>query len=738
MKNRIIYTIFILLFCCQLSKGSNDDSLPKRTAYPPDSLNFIIDQLCEAVCGYNLLINEYTANLYTKGYIHIKKNNVLINYLPSMFRRKKGIKEYITESYSELHYSAPDIFDRKIKAYSGTIDKMRGFDMELMDLFDVNVYSNSLFKLKLISPLSLNARKYYRYKIDSIYTDPNDEPLYQISFTPKYSSFQLVDGDFTIDHTWNIHKLNFNGRSEYMKYSNKIEMGKDHTDSEYFVPVKFDSNILFHLLGNVIEGNFTIISDYDTIQLAENDTISDHSKNIRDLTKSFTLRHDTSTIIIDNNYFAQLRPIPLTEKEDSIYRKYHTDKKTDSIRIEEEMLNGSISWGDVGDLFVGSYTINSPHLGKVRFSPLLNPMSLSYSGKDGVSYKHKIRYQRLFSENRFVNIEPMFGYNFKHKEIYWKIPVNYEYIPEKRASFNFTIGNGNRIYSSEIVDEIKNIPDSIFDFNEIQLAYFRDFFVDFYHSIEPVNGLTIDVGISTHRRKAIETNDIDKVEDLPLVIRQDIEEIYSLRKDYVSFAPRLKVSWTPKQYYYKAGNRKINLYSQWPTFSFDYERGIKGVVNSTGEFERMELDMQHTVPLGLMRTLYYRVGCGIFTNKEELFFVDFRNFEKNNLPTGWNDDIGGTFQNLDRRWYNSSKEYLRGNLTFEAPFLLNAYIFKRLPHIINERIYLSALTMPHLNPYIEIGYGIGTHFFDFGMFVSNKNGKFSDFGMKITLELFNR
>ena len=42
-------------------------------------------------------------------------------------------------------------------------------------------------------------------------------------------------------------------------------------------------------------------------------------------------------------------------------------------------------------------------------------------------------------------------------------------------------------------------------------------------------------------------------------------------------------------------------------------------------------------------------------------------------------------------------------------------------YVQNERIYISALSMPHLQPYLEVGYGIGTHIFDVGVFVSSDN-----------------
>lgn len=738
MRHKIIYVLSVLLLLCRISYGMND-SLPTEIARPTDSLNYIIDKMLEAAPKYSKLIQEYTANIYTKGHIDIKKCNILLNYHPSMFKHKKGVKEYILESYSELHYTAPNIFDRKIKAHNSTIDRLKNFNDEMLDYFDINIYSNSLFNVKLLSPLSKKARKYYLYTIDSVYNE-NGKQLCCLSFIPKYKSYQLIDGYIVIrDSTWNIHELKFTGRSEYMKFTNKIQMGKTPSRMEHLLPVRFESNMFFCMLGNVMEGDFVIYADYDSVKLAETDTTWYDRKNKQDLTHSFTLRNDTSTITTDSSSFAKLRPVPLSEKEKSIYENYYAknENDTDTIRIEKRR-SEKVFWSNVGDILTESYAINSPQIGKVRFSPLISPMSWSYSGNDGISYKHKTRYQRRFCHNKTLNLSPMIGYNFKYKEFYWRAPVGFEYLPHKRGSFALEVGNGNRIYNSEILDELKEIPDSIFDFNKIHLDYFRDLYVDFYHSIEVVNGLTIDAGVSVHRREAVKKSDLSKSGELPLEIRNEYEDKLNIRNTYINFSPRVKVSWTPYQYYYRAENRKINLYSKWPTFSFDYERGIKGVFNSTAQFERLEFDMQHTVPMGLLRTLYYRAGGGVFTNKEETFFVDFRNFAKNNLPSGWNDDIGGTFQNLDRRWYNASKEYLRANLTYEAPFLLTSYIFKRLPNVLNERIYVGVLAMNKLNPYIEFGYGIGTHFFDFGAFISNKNGKFHDFSVKITLELFNR
>ena len=369
-------------------------------------------------------------------------------------------------------------------------------------------------------------------------------------------------------------------------------------------------------------------------------------------------------------------------------------------------------------------------------------------GRYGFSYRQEFKYNRLFTGDRLLRVVPKLGYNFKRKEFYWSINSDFDYWPRKRAALHVSVGNGNRIYSSDVLEDLKAIPDSIFDFDQIHLDYFKDLYLHIRHSWEVVNGLTLDVGLSLHRRTEVERSKFVLVyPDGPSVMSTAMPPLYpgfdpsvlkKFRHSYNSFAPRVRVTWTPGQYYYMSGDRKINLYSKYPTVSVDWERGLSGIMHSTGKYERIEVDFQHNIPLGLMRDIYYRLGWGAFTNQKELYFVDFANLARSNLPVGWNDEIGGVFQLLDGRWYNSSREYVRGHFTYEAPFLLLRHLKKYTQYVLNERLYLNALVVPHLNPYLEVGYGIGTHVFDFGVFASFANWKYQEMGVKFTFELFNR
>lgn len=679
---------------------------------------------------YEKIVKDYRAELYIKGKLNVKKRNLMFRYLPTLFRLQKGVREYLVETSSDLHYTAPNIYDQKVKAGISTVSGGRRFERETLEYFHVNIYSSTLLYDRLLSPLAKNGKKYYRYQVDTVMGPPNDIQ-YKIRFMPRSKSDQLVGGYMIVSaNVWSVREIRFSGRSELLTFENWMKMGDVGTDSE-FLPVEYNFKVRFRFVGNILDGSYTAALKYNSIELEEvRKEIK--SKKKYDLTESFTLRSDTNSFHTDSTYFEAIRPIELTEEERELYRSYNSRKDTVQLK---PLSKSRAFWGGVGDFLLSDIDLKLSKVGNVSFSPFINPLLFSYSGSNGLSYRQDFKYRQLFAGDKYLSIVPRMGYNFTRKEFYWSVDADFDYWPQKRAGIHLNFGNGNRIYSSDVLDELKEIPDSTFNFDLIHLDYFRDLFFSFEHSIELVNGLDLSVGFSAHRRVAVEPSQFVIIGPNPLPLPGFLDRFNGT---YISFAPRMRLNWTPGMYYYMEGKRKINLRSRYPSFSVDWERGIKGVFNSTGEYERLEFDLQHKVPLGLMHNIYYRFGFGLFTNTNELYFVDFANFSSNNLPVGWNDDIGGVFQLLDSRWYNSSHHYVRGHFTYEAPFLLLRHLMKYTRYVENERFYVSALVVPHLNPYLEIGYGIGTHAFDVGVFLGSENWQYTQIGCKFTFELFNR
>ena len=131
-----------------------------------------------------------------------------------------------------------------------------------------------------------------------------------------------------------------------------------------------------------------------------------------------------------------------------------------------------------------------------------------------------------------------------------------------------------------------------------------------------------------------------------------------------------------------------------------------------------------------------RIGTGFYTWKDsKAYFLNYENFQENNLYGGWNDDWSGEFELLRSDTYNTSDYYLRANVSYESPLLMLSWLPWLGHYMEMERIYCSVLDVQNIHPYVELGYGFTTRLISCGFFVSNGRGNRS-FGFKFGFELF--
>ena len=719
-----VFMAFMVVFYPLSVLADNRISLAPIKTSVPDSL---LDKMFYSASLYSNLVKEYKCDLYLKGYFKVHHQNRLMKYLPSMFRLEKGIDKYLHESISDIHFTTPSLYDRKMRALISTFPNPNSEMFDIIDYLKFNIYSSSLMGDKVLSPLSQSSRIHYHYELDSI-SYMYGAPIYKINIKPRYRSTQLLEGNLWISSwDWSVKLFDLKGKYDMVSFRMRMHMG-DTPDTK-LLPTKISLDLDFKFVGNHVEMNYMGWLNYNAVKFMDKKEIFDTKKKNEELlnvSSSYILTCDTSKLVTNRDSFNVLRPIPLSYQEDTIYSAYEKriqQRELDGIKKQKNQTKKQknlIFWGQLGDALISSYYIDIPKIGHIKCSPLINPVLISYSHRRGISYKQVFKFNKLFYDGRLLRIVPQIGYNFTKKELYAKGDIKYIYNPKKNAALELNIGNGNRIYSSVVLDQLKNIPDSTFSFEGLELDYFKDIYLNLSHDFEVVNGLRLWTGLSMHWRYTEST--------------PEVEQRVSSR--YNSFAPRVRIEWTPRMRYYMNGNRKINVGSKYPTFSLDYERGLK-IFKNSGGYDRVEMSAEQVLKIRKVHALAYHMGCGFFTNQKTTYFVDYVNFSYRNLPKGWNDDIGGTFEMLDRRWYNSASHYFSSNFTFESPFILLYPLGGLLSIVQKERLYGGILFMPHLMPYFEFGYGIGTHAFDAGVFIGNERGKFTSVGFKFTFELFN-
>ena len=373
-----------------------------------------------------------------------------------------------------------------------------------------------------------------------------------------------------------------------------------------------------------------------------------------------------------------------------------------------------------------SYKYKSMRLG---YSGLLNPLMIGYSTKDGITYRQRLSFNIDLKSNRTVNIYAFAGYMFHRKEIFTDLTTTWIYNPFRLSSAAISIGNGTPTYSSIFVDQIQDsLKNKGLSFEDISLKYYKDYYIKLYNTTEITNGLLLQTGIDYHIRKS--KNKTTNLRSTSSEI-EPIENMFGIKR---SFAPFIRLSWTPRQYYRYEGRQKIYVRSSFPTFKLELSRSFQDVLGSTSEYNRIELDINQKIPIGLMNSFQYHLGAGGFINQKTEYFADFVYFAKNNFPETWNDGLGGIFNLLSRDLYNASDSYIQAHIMLETPFLILKNISFVSDFADKERVYISQLYTPQIISYTEFGYGIGNRYFNAGIFSSFHKKYFSHIGVRAAFE----
>ena len=134
----------------------------------------------------------------------------------------------------------------------------------------------------------------------------------------------------------------------------------------------------------------------------------------------------------------------------------------DTVKKEPTKLQKNLVYlGQIGDALISSYDIDMSKVGSINCSPLINPLLISYSHRNGISYRQVFKYNKLFHDGRLLRIAPQVGYNLRRKNL---CQSGYGVFVQSSEACRFEVhaGNGNRIYSSVVLDQLKQLPDSTF------------------------------------------------------------------------------------------------------------------------------------------------------------------------------------------------------------------------------------------------------------------------------------
>lgn len=677
---------------------------------------------------YNLRAPDFKSEVYVRHTLQTRRRNILTRYVPGMLRLERGENFYFGESLSRYQFRVPGEVDKKdIAAYS-TMPYLRSTRDVWIGRYSLSIYESTIFTDRILSPLNRRNRRFYRYATRYSYT-MEGHPIVSIAIRPRISNMQLVRGSIDVDiTTGRVESFDFSFLYGWAKLHVSGEMGRDGQAS--LLPNRILLASRLNFLGNRIDEAFEASATYDLTPLPKP---ADTVPIVRrfDLTQQCLLRIDTTSMRRDRAFFDANRPYPLMANQQAIYQRH--ERRADSLRTVANrpdtvtVRRHRFFTSQTEDLLFDSHTFGINDQSRVKLPPILTPSMIQWSQSNGFSLQTRVSFHYESERQSYVDFSPRVGYNFKQRQVYWRLPLTVSIMPRLSGHIRVEAAGGDRMYNSQQADEVRERLEQVsgYDslvsvFDSYNFQYYRDNHLLATFSLQPIVGLEISTGFRFHHRTLINWN--------------ELAAGTGMNRSLSSFAPRVHVTWTPALYYYRNGRIPVALHSKWPTFMVDYERGLKSF-NATTCYERVELDAKYTLSLYALRSLYFRIGCGFFSQRGENCFFDYDYFRNSYLPVGWQDELSGQFQLLDSRWYNESRHYARISAAYESPMLILSRLRWLTRVIQKERIYANLLNVSTLGFYCEWGYGVATPLIDVAGFIAVSGHKQTGVGVKFVLRL---
>lgn len=635
-------------------------------------------------------VSSSVSYAYTRATLRVEKRNAILKLVPSAYVVTRGKeREYVSEAYDKIKINGLADYNIQQLMRLTTIPHRKHPIPNFGRYLTPDIYGETIVGNSLLSPFHPNNFKFYTYKIYD-----NADGIISLRFKPKRKNTQLVDGSAKVDQlTGRIISTNFQGEFDMIRFWLSMTMNRFGFSSLF--PAKCEGLFLFRFMGN---------------------RVSSHYKSYFGLPKviSDTIDNDKIPMLMDI-----VRPDTLNELEKAIYRRKTEKQRQDSINAAQDTLKHkknwvkNILWDAIGDNVLNRIKSNfgMNNRGYVRLNPILNPLYMGYDHRRGVTYKIDVRASYQLNDNSELSGRFKGGYSFKQKRFYYRIPVYYYFNRRRNGFLRFETGNGSHIGNNPLQEDIiKNTinAQSLVDVDLINDFKQSDYRLELNYDINPYFGFS--VGALYQRMVAV---------------NKSVFKALGWTDTYSSFAPKFEVQVRPWGW-------------TGPIFTADYDRAIKSILKTNSEYERMELNAEYIHKINKLQSLQMRVGGGFYTMRgHRTYFLNYENFRENNIPGGWNDDWSGEFELLNSDTYNTSDYYVRANMTYESPLLILSWLPWIGKFMEMERIYVSALNVETIHPYIELGYGFTTRAFSMGIFGSNGHGN-RTFGVKFGIELFRR
>lgn len=729
---------------------------------------------------YKYQVQEYSAKAYIKGFFKLK--HVPFQWIVKKFDKEHDLdtgKIYLIENVSEVTFKQPNIYKEKVLSVSSTQNEKIPNPGRY--------YNGSFYEPNIgsaISPLSPRAFSYYSFKLEGSYYLGNQQ-INKIKVTPRSKGDDVFEGHiYILDNLWSIQSINLAVVHEGTTFI--ITQLYNEIQDKVWMPLTQSYVIYGNYLGFTFDAKYQIVSKNYKIKLNEslhipaeiidektekeklNETTPIKSKDQKELEnlfkseKKFTrkdmqklmkmyekeeakksqepevisnrsLEIDSMAYKRDSTYWETERTIPLSESEMKSY------KVKDSIVLIDA---NKKTKSDSGRTKKNNFEFDLTEL-KFRFDSTsslswgLPFTGINYNTVEEYNFISSLVYAKKFRNKNRVTITPLVRYATATGSFSGKATITYQYGIDK-ISGSIVAEAGKYISQFNSGNPISNL------INSVATLFFESNFMKIYEKEYYKLGLdqkiTDNLSFSINGELANRYILSNSIKAKPIIdwkgnsfssntpLNDEIPTTdFTTNKAFTTQLSLKYQLW--KKYVIEDGEKK-EVGRTSPVIKFNYRKGFSGVLNSTTDFDLLEIGFTDRYKFGIRGKVDVGINCGGFINNSKLFFMDYKHFMGNltviQLPTTG-------FRMLDYYKYSTSKYFAEGSVHLRpAKLMVTQFIIPRMIGL-KENLFLNYLYTPSSANYFEVGYGLDQIFrmFRFEVVSSFNDLQYQSIGFRI-------
>ncbi len=468
-----------------------------------------------------------------------------------------------------------------------------------------------------------------------------------------------------------------------------------------------------------------------------------------DSVKSLEIKDEVKVVIEkdanirDTSYWAVMRPIPLSIDEIQSFRQRDSlmtvQKKYST--VSNSHIQHKRNYGILNPLFFGIRRPLNDSTWIFKYDGLINTNRLSFNAVDGWKVAQEITFTKVYKPGNSLTITPFLAYAINRKAILATGIINYAYAPLKRGFFELSGGRNTLDYNStaDMVNPFINSVASLF-FKQNFGRYYENRFVHLANHIDISNGLVFSTNLKWNNIRQLQNSTnfsfVNKEDDFKANLPSNPELTQESIESQINTVLGLKIEYTPGHFYRIRNGVKRMAGSNFPTFYFEYKKGINQLFGSVADFDFLGSGINYSKEWSPTSSIATELHGGWYPNNERIHFSDFAHSQTQTSPVLLK-EYRHSFYLPGYYSLGTNDKFIKAFFSVKAPYIALKYLPVLSNTLWREMVWCSYYTSPVRHNYVEVGYTLLEVLLsaNVGIYAGFDDGKFNNFGLNLAIRI---